>query len=531
MTNGLSMVGVWISIVNAMLPALLLELVPRVEAHLAYGDMEASLLNLLLVARMSNSAVIYYLLTTPSPGVEAFVDVSAGVYGATNTLQEREWDHYVLGEQSLLDIQSILISDAFVAPILRLAFGPGLTVLRQVFVAPFARTQGRMNSYFDGVDWHIAERYTDMIKTVFVSLFYLALLPSGAFVASFAFFASFAVDKYCLFRWWKVPPKVDAAVGVLSLRWLVFCVLVHLAISLRFFAGAPFVTPDLCRAEDSNGSDWRWVACAATGTSTGGSDSGKWSNLAEAFSSGLPALFFPSKASGVYEPGSPQESLTRAYLYAIWAFFGLGLLIYSRFIWRAVARFACGSHAVWASWGTASAAPSSSVGSTSGAGDSSAVDFVNGSKPTRKAARSVGAKKTIKKRFTELDPSAGSVTAFVPQLDPEGLPFPVLACARPVEPLTAEEECMDEYIGWGIPDAELDSVYDERVPQAFSSIKFWRYFEPGAVGGWGAGAGFQEEPPKKAPTGARKSISWGDAGPEEAAAVGNRGAHNMRAEI
>jgi hypothetical protein len=527
--KGLSMVGLWISLVNVMLPALLLELVPRVEAHLCYGELQASLLNLLVVARMANSAIIYFLLTTPSPGPAAFVDVATGVYSASDTMQEREWGQYLLGERSLQEIQSILIADAFVAPVLRLAFGPGLTVLRQLFVAPFARTQPRMNSYFDGVDWHIAERYTDMIKTAFVSLFYLALLPSGAFVAAYALAASFAVDKYCLFRWWKVPPKVDAAVGVLSIRWLMFCVLVHIAISLRFFAGAPFVTPELCRSEDESGSGWKWEACAAIGSALGGGgigggEAGKWGTVGEVITKGLPALFFPtsSDADGVY---GAQKTLVRCYLYALWTFLGLGMLVYVRSIFNALADFACGRHDVWAS---ASFMPTSSTTTQSASSAGAAPSPGGGPTPILKVP--VAKQEGAKKRFTELDPSAGAATAYVPQLDAEGLPFPVLACKRATEPLTPEEKFVDEYIGWGIPDAELDNVYDERIHQAFSSIKFWRYYDPTAVGSWVGGSQAQMQKKESAAASPRKSVSWGEDNPQ-ISAVGDAGIVRMKADI
>jgi hypothetical protein len=52
------------------------------------------------------------------------------------------------------------------------------------YLAPQATTQTEMNLYFTGVDWNLAERYTDMIKTIFLSLFWSSILPVGVFLTS-----------------------------------------------------------------------------------------------------------------------------------------------------------------------------------------------------------------------------------------------------------------------------------------------------------------------------------------------------------
>jgi hypothetical protein len=41
------------------------------------------------------------------------------------------------------------------------------------------REQEKMNYYYRGSSWHLGERYTDMIKTLFLAMFYMTLLPSG----------------------------------------------------------------------------------------------------------------------------------------------------------------------------------------------------------------------------------------------------------------------------------------------------------------------------------------------------------------
>jgi hypothetical protein len=58
--------------------------------------------------------------------------------------------------------------------------------LMQRFLAPRAQTQSAMNSHFQGLPWHLAERYTELSKTMFVSVFWGGLLPTGFFVTAFA---------------------------------------------------------------------------------------------------------------------------------------------------------------------------------------------------------------------------------------------------------------------------------------------------------------------------------------------------------
>ena len=113
-------------------------------------------------------------------------------------------------EKVMTSIMTILITDALLAPLLQ-----SLNIvqrLMQWFVAPKAYTQSHMNAYFKGVDWHLAERYTEFTKTVFVSLFWSAILPNGLFVTSLALLVHYWSDKYALFNIWRRPPgtsKVD----------------------------------------------------------------------------------------------------------------------------------------------------------------------------------------------------------------------------------------------------------------------------------------------------------------------------------
>jgi hypothetical protein len=217
--------AVFISLSNAIVPVLL-KIFTSFERHHNATSYQRSLLLKLVIARWMNTAIIIFL-TTPH----------------NDTLQE----------DNLNQIMSILIADAFTTPVLR--FIDINTKLQQLFLAPLARTQDKMNTYFTGTNWFLAERYTDMTKTAFVSLVYAAILPQGLFVSVIAFLMCFWVDKFCLLRTWKTPPKVDDRLTKASRGHLALSFWFHILFTMTFWAGHPF--DSLCNTgrQTVNGED------------------------------------------------------------------------------------------------------------------------------------------------------------------------------------------------------------------------------------------------------------------------------------
>ena len=110
----------------------------------------------------------------------------------------------------------------------------------QYKVAPLQPTQEAMNFYFQGAVWEIAERYTDMIKTLFVGLFWAALVPQSLIVTTIAMFTTFLCDKYSLFYQWRRIPQIDDQLARRSRQIMVFVVLVHVVASHYFLVNWPF---------------------------------------------------------------------------------------------------------------------------------------------------------------------------------------------------------------------------------------------------------------------------------------------------
>lgn len=217
--------AIFISLSNAIVP-ILLKIFTSFERHHNATSYQRSLLMKLVIARWMNTAIIIFL-TTPHDET--------------------------LSETNMEQIMSILIADAFTTPVLR--FIDINTKLQQLFLAPLARTQDKMNTYFMGTNWFLAERYTDMTKTAFVSLVFAAILPQGLFVSVIAFLMCFWVDKFCLLRTWKTPPKVDDRLTKASRGHLALSFWFHILFTMTFWAGHPY--DNLCNTgnQDVGGND------------------------------------------------------------------------------------------------------------------------------------------------------------------------------------------------------------------------------------------------------------------------------------
>jgi hypothetical protein len=181
------------------------------EIHVDEGDVQASILRKLMIARCLNTAVLLYAVT---PFTEQFA------------------------ESNLAQVQSILIADCFTTPVMRI-----LNIYEHVMhyvVAPTKKTQAQMNVLFQGGYWNLAERYTDMLKTLFVGLFYSTIIPSSLFITALAMITTFVVDKYCLLRLWSRPPMYDEEMAVVSRKMIVIAVWVHVIMARIFFSNWPY---------------------------------------------------------------------------------------------------------------------------------------------------------------------------------------------------------------------------------------------------------------------------------------------------
>ena len=144
-------------------------MITTLEVHIEEGAKQESMLFKLVIARCVNTALIMYLVQTQSGSYEDMFD-----------------------EAVLSKIQDILIADAFSTPAFRLVYGFFFVELYQKrYMGSKARTQEELNFLYKPMDWNLAERYTDVMKTCFVGLFFSAILPSALFITSLAMFTAY----------------------------------------------------------------------------------------------------------------------------------------------------------------------------------------------------------------------------------------------------------------------------------------------------------------------------------------------------
>ena len=137
-----------------------------VEIPHTLSEMQTSILFKLALARCTNTAILMYLVLS--------------------------FDQMLL-PSTMAAVMTILISDAIIAPALQVRPQPSLSRythaskfqtnqtdsithrcpqqvlnlpqrLMQRFLAPRAQTQSAMNAHFQGLPWHLAERYTELSK-------------------------------------------------------------------------------------------------------------------------------------------------------------------------------------------------------------------------------------------------------------------------------------------------------------------------------------------------------------------------------
>jgi len=130
--------------------------------------------------------------------------------------------------------------------------------LQRHFLAPRAKTQDAMNLLFTGTGFELAERYTNMTKIIFLTLWYCAVYPSAFFMCSFTLFINYFTDRFSLMRTWKQQPHLGTHISRINRRIFVpLAVAAQALISSYFWSGFPF--DNLCQTDSSGVEGSRYV--------------------------------------------------------------------------------------------------------------------------------------------------------------------------------------------------------------------------------------------------------------------------------
>jgi len=222
-----SVIPIFIAVTNILVPKIC-EFINKYESHSTEGARQASLYVKVALFRWFNSAIALLL-----------------VMGFTNTISFSPSN----GRDNLNQaIYNLIFAELFTIPIIKLTDIMG--IVRKHILAPRAADQDEMNSYFVGGKFELQERYCDMTKVVFVSLFYSSILPSSLFLGALALMIHFAVAKFCLLRMWRPSPDVGASLSSLSRNYFFSSsLIIHFVMSAYWWSGYPF--DNLCEGQNT----------------------------------------------------------------------------------------------------------------------------------------------------------------------------------------------------------------------------------------------------------------------------------------
>ena len=107
-------------------------------------------------------------------------------------------------------------------------------------LAPISGTDLRAMANMEGTDWLLAERYSDIAKSILMSLYFSAIFPTGYVYSAFACFIAYWVDKFCILRVFKMKPPCDDRLARVTRTTVAIVVLIHTVITAHFFYSWPF---------------------------------------------------------------------------------------------------------------------------------------------------------------------------------------------------------------------------------------------------------------------------------------------------
>lgn len=140
-------------------------------------------------------------------------------------------------------VHALFLSQVGLTPALQLLDISG-NINRHVF-APRARTQEEMNNQFGGSQVFLAERYANLMKFLFLIVWYCALYPAAFFVGCFAFYITYFADRFSLMRSWARTPQIGRQISDFARNYFTPTALALMAV-LSAYAWSGFPYDNLC---------------------------------------------------------------------------------------------------------------------------------------------------------------------------------------------------------------------------------------------------------------------------------------------
>ena len=157
---------------------------------------------------------------------------------------------YTLNEELLKQVYTVLFADVVTYPLFRVCDNFSGYAKKFILAPMLGKNQALMNSYFSGTEWSVAERYTDITKTMFLAFFYAPVYPASYIFCSMSLLLNFCVDRYCLFRLWKQHPKTGTQVSKKAFLFIIVSILAHAILSAYWWSGFPY--DNLCINDEND---------------------------------------------------------------------------------------------------------------------------------------------------------------------------------------------------------------------------------------------------------------------------------------
>ena len=143
-------------------------------------------------------------------------------------------------------IHALFISQLGISPIMQLA-DIGGTIKRHL-LGPRAKTQDAMNLNFRGTEVYLAERYANLVKFLYLMLWYCVIYPPAFFMGFCALMIVYFTDRFSLMRSWERTPQLGTQISDFARNYFIPAAIALMA-AMSAYAWSGFPYDNLCEDE------------------------------------------------------------------------------------------------------------------------------------------------------------------------------------------------------------------------------------------------------------------------------------------
>ena len=84
------------------------------------------------------------------------------------------------------------------------------------FLGPRVSNRLKLTGLFQGTEYELSERYTNMTNVLFLTFYYATIFPAGYYFCALILAVHYWVDKFCLLRIWAPAPQIGTRVSEMA---------------------------------------------------------------------------------------------------------------------------------------------------------------------------------------------------------------------------------------------------------------------------------------------------------------------------